>query len=236
MKFRPSGYPTGDKDRSRRSLDLKDERLWMPVNQPSRDKGVLIVMKHIKIFGLAIAAMAAMGAATSSSALAALFLASSAPGTLLGELLGGKHKFVTTAGTVECSVAHASGSITAKDTKLQLALVAYSGCEVPGIGPATVTPQADYLFHANGQVTLDNEVTIKASICTVKVPPQGPLSKVKYLNIAGPPMKIELDAEVTGITYTTSTFCPGGAKTEHNGTYAGKELVEEVGGELLFDA
>lgn len=42
----------------------------MPVNQPSRDKEQLRVMRHVKIFGLAVVAVFALGATAASSALA----------------------------------------------------------------------------------------------------------------------------------------------------------------------
>jgi hypothetical protein len=196
-------------------------------------------MKHVKIFGLALVAMAALGVASASSALAALLFHSSATGTLLAKLVGAAHKFKTSAGTVECTSANGEGAITEKLAEVQLVLVTYANCTVtePIKSGATVSP-ADYLFNANGTVKLDNTVTIKPSpeICKITVGPQS-LTGITYANIAGPPMEIEVKANVSAIHYSISGgagFC--GAEGAHtDGTYSGTEKAKEDGGEILVD-
>jgi hypothetical protein len=195
-------------------------------------------MKHLKIFGLAIVAMFALSAAAVSSASATEFHASVAPGTLLSKLVGGPHKFKTSAGTVECTSANGEGAITANLALIQLVLVHYAGCKVtaPISANADVT-LADYLFSADGTVQLDNTVTIlplSPDVCTITVGPQT-LSGITYANIAGPPMEIEVKANVSSIHYTIiggGGFCgTEGAHTD--GTYTGNELAKEDGGQIL---
>lgn len=189
-------------------------------------------MKHIKIFGLALVAVLVLSAAAVSSASAALEFESSSNGSLLGKNVG-NHKFKTSAGTVECSTATASGSITSAKTAVQAVKVEYSGCKFSIFG-ATVSP-AEYLFNAAGTATLDNTVTIVAAgFCTATVAPQGPLSKVLYKNIAGPPMELEVVAEVTGIHYVLGSGCPG-AGLHTDGTYNGTEIVKNDSGNILVN-
>jgi len=195
-------------------------------------------MLRIQIIGLAIVAALAMSAVAAGSASAALLFLSSKTGLLLGSLVGGPHKFVTESGTVECTTANADGAITSTGSEVQLALVTYGNCNVtkPLSLSATVTP-ADYLFFTNGNVTLDNTVTINAGsgLCIITVKPQS-LTGVSYKNIAGPPMELEVIAAVKNITYSQKgALCPGGEKTFTNGTYSGTELVKEDGGEILID-
>lgn len=194
-------------------------------------------MKHLKIFGLALVAMVALGATAVSSASAALlFHASVAPGKLLSQLVGGAHKFKTKAGTVECETANGEGEIKAKLTELQLVLVEYNSCKItePVNASATVS-LADYLFHTNGKVTLDNLVLIKGGGCTIDVPPQI-LGGITYGDISGPPMEIEVKANTTGIHYEVSgIFCIAEHGSFTDGTYTGTEKAKEDGGEILVD-
>lgn len=195
-------------------------------------------MKHIKIFGLALVALVALGAMSVSSASAALLLfhSSVAPGKLLAKLVGGRHKFKTGAGTVECETANGEGEIKEKLAELQLTLVKYETCKItePINASATVTP-ADYLFRANGNVTLDNTVKIEGGGCTITVAPQI-LGGITYANIAGPPMEIEVKANATGIHYVVSgTFCIAKKGLFTDGTYSGTEKAKEDGGEILVD-
>jgi len=195
-------------------------------------------MKHLKVFGLAMVAMFVLSAAAVSSASAAeLEFLASKTGLLLGELVGGPHKFATNAGTVECELAKADGSITATATLLQLAVVNYGECKVTVLNlGATITP-VHYLFHTNGNVTLDNLVLVNAGsgACLIHVAPQV-LSGITYANIAGPPMELEVKANVSNISYTLSgSFCLTATGKFANGTYKGNELTKEDGGELLID-
>lgn len=195
-------------------------------------------MKHLKIFGLALVAVMALGAMSVSSASAALLLfhASVAPGKLLAKLVGGRHKFTTTSGTVECETANGEGEITEKLSELILVLVTYGTCKItePLNVSATVSP-ADYLFHTNGNVTLMSPVKIVGGGCTITVAPQV-LSGITYNNITGPPMEVQVTANVKNIHYVVSgTFCiePKGLFTD--GTYTGTENAKEDGGEILVD-
>jgi hypothetical protein len=195
-------------------------------------------MRHLKIFGLALVAMVALGATTVSSASAALLLfhTSVAPGTLLTHLVGGPHKFKTKAGTVECENVEGEGAITQKLAELQLVLLHYNACNITSpINASATVSLADFLFHANGNVTLDNLVLIKGGGCTIDVPRQV-LSGITYDNISGPPMEIEVLANVKNISYEVSgSFCIAEHGSFTDGEYTGNERAKEDGGEILVD-
>lgn len=197
-------------------------------------------MQRIRFIGLALVAPFAFSGVATASASAHEFVASVVPGNLKGKALN-THKFKTKAGTGECKVANvveAGSKVVESPAKTQEVELEYKECEVPGLGTATVS-NAKYAFSAEltKDASLKNTVTVKASICTVTVEPvtanQG-LEKVEYANLAGPPEAIEVKSTVTGITYKTSSFCPGGAVTASDGEYTGKEKVEETGGNVKW--
>ena len=193
------------------------------------------MMKYAKILGLALTAVFVLGtiAVSSASATLLLFQATEAPGTALAKLVSGKHKFATEEGTVECEVANGEGSLKEKLLELILIVIKYEKCEVTGIKlSATVTP-ADFLFHANGDLTLDNLVKINAGggICTINVESQV-LSGVTYENASGSPMEVEVKENISSMTYEASgALCPKKGKFT-NGTYTGTGKFKEDGGEI----
>ena len=194
-------------------------------------------MRHIKAFGVALATAIVVSAVVSSAAAALEFLASGATGLLLGKLIGGPHTFTTETGIIECEVANASGTISATGTEVQLVSVTNESCKVSGLGLPAVFTRADYLFNANGTVKLDNLVKVNegSGVCVINFEPQSFGGIVKYDNITGPPMEIDVLAQFSGMAYeAVGALCPKKGKFS-DGSYKGNWQFKEDGGEYLVD-
>jgi hypothetical protein len=193
-------------------------------------------MQRLKVIVLALVAVFAISAVASATASAHEFVASK-EGNLTGKALN-THKFKTSAGTVECEIAKASGTVVAPLIKeTQLGKVKYEKCHVTFIGnpAAEVAPEVEYEFFAGETkehplvtpwVTLKNNITITipSAGCKIEVNSAGnsELKSVSYANLAGG--KLEIKATVKGITYKgTGGLC--GNKEEKNGEYTGNEEV-----------
>jgi hypothetical protein len=183
-------------------------------------------MTRVKLLCATAVAITAFGLVGVASASAHEFIASKkgtakATGT-------STQVFTTPSGAVECTKLTGTGKVKPKATT-QTETINYSGCTAFGL-EATVSA-AKYVFSANGTVKVDNTitVTIPGASCSIKVGKTGnsALKTITYTNKSG---KIEVDANVTGVTYTTTGgLCGSGGKTA---TYKGTALDELPGGTL----
>jgi hypothetical protein len=127
-------------------------------------------MRSIKMIGLAIVAVLALGAVTAASAMAAApeFEASKTGGQLTGKA-SGTQKFKTGSGaTVECKEAVPAGEVTKLLGTEQKSSVLYSECSVLSIGTATVS-LAEYTFFIKpNSVSVLNLIHITAEALGVK--------------------------------------------------------------------
>ena len=189
-------------------------------------------MQRIKLVGLALVAVCAIGVTSVASAGASNFLAS-ATGALTGKALQNQ-KFVFKAGEVVCTTIAVSGTVKTTKSETQVATVNYSGCKAFGLS-ASISA-AEYEFNANGMVKLLSNFTITATLCLVRVlgASNQLLATVKYLDTMGAGMR--LDFEVKGITSQgEGTGC--GYASESNGTYTGNfDVGLKAGGTLSWDA
>ena len=185
-------------------------------------------MQRFKPIGLTLAAMFALSAAVTATAGASTFLS-----TVTGSIKAVATQtqvFTTAAGKVECTALSATNGSAALSALTQLVVIQYSNCKAFGLA-ATVSP-AHYLFSAdNGLVTIDNQITIKATACQVTVPPQ----MVYTVKILDTPLWIIFEPNVTGITSEGSGTACTYAK-ESKGTYTGSSLVSVAGGSISWDA
>jgi hypothetical protein len=202
-------------------------------------------MIRARTLGLALAAVFAFSAVAAASAAAHEFKASKAPGELKGKQTAGaagEQIFTTPAGKVKCTEDTVTGTIKELTTKKQIATVEYRNCTLFGFAEAKVSP-AEYEFEAEpsateGKVKVLKEITVKVKViggeCEVKVPVQGPLGNVEYVNSAG---KLEVRAKVTKIKSSGVGPEISGCKDYTNnetGEYIGNNLVEEVGGTIEY--
>ncbi len=189
-------------------------------------------MQRIKLVGLALVAVCAIGVTSVASAGASNFLAS-ATGALTGKALQNQ-KFVTKAGEVVCTTIAVSGTVKTTKATTQVATVNYTGCKAFGLA-ATITP-AEYEFNANGSVKILNNIIITATACEVKVLAANntSLNTVKYVNNGGG--QLGINPAVKGIT---SEGVGAGCTyaLESKGTYEGNsDSGLKAGGTLSWDA
>jgi hypothetical protein len=180
--------------------------------------------RFAKTLGVTCAAAFALVAMTAVSASAATFTAS-ATGTLTGT--SSTNQVFTTGGggTVTCTHAHTHGTIVSTAAASQHVTVTYTNCTAFGFA-ATVSP-ATYELYANGEVDVENTITISVFGCTTTVKPQKGLKSVSYTNSAG---QIIQHSAVKNIVSTASGFpCSGGT----TGTYTGSNVIQRVGGGTL---
>ena len=183
-------------------------------------------LKKFGVLALAIFALSAIGVANAS---AAPTFTASATGSISGKATE-TQEFTINAGTVRCSTATTSGTITSTASTDQHAHVTYSGCTAfAGFVPVhNIT--ATYTFTANGKVHIVGNITITitapfGATCTVTVPGGQEVGTVTYTNKGS---NLVVTPNVTGITYKTSGgFCGAEGK---NGTYKGANEVSRVGG------
>jgi hypothetical protein len=185
-------------------------------------------LKKLAVVAVAVFALSVVGVASAS---AAQFTAS-ATGELTGKATS-TQKFTTGAGTVECTAAATSGKIVSEASPEQEVTVKYSGCKAFGFVSAEISP-ATYLFTANGEVHIQNTITISVPLggCSVTVGPQT-VKSVSFAN-AGT-SNITESSNVSGIVSKGSGGLCGGANS--TGKYVGNSEISRVGGGTLrFDA
>ncbi len=189
-------------------------------------------MRKIIITGL-FAALVAAFAAAAAPALAHEFVAKPGKGTIQDKNIG-NHVFETGGAKVECEEETSKGTVQQEKAPTNKETVLYSKCKA--FEAAATVSQAKYEFKAEGTVAIENEILVTASgpKCEVKVPTAGNqnLGQVKYNKAQGG--RIELKANVTGITSTvggSGTLCPKG--TNSTGKYVGISLVELIQGGTL---
>jgi len=187
-------------------------------------------MRSLKHFGVlaAVFALCAIGAANAQAASKFTY---SATGTLAGHATTNQ-VFTGGFGSVSCTKAASSGTITSTDFTEQEMEVNYSECKALGVASAHVSP-AKYLFTANKTIHTLNTITITVTKtlftahCTITITPQTPGGTIDYV-----PMGSTLTTiwTISGIKYHSSGGPCGSAGEHSDGTFEGTDEVERVGG------
>lgn len=147
----------------------------------------------------------------------------------------------TVAGKAQCTGAAFDGQLAEASTDLTLG-ASYSGCSAFGFVNATVKMNScEYVVDALnagppyvGGFSVDCATpgdSIKVSVpsigCTVTVPDQSGLEAVSLANEgSGSARQVTADLDVSGLTYTASSTCPGPAGTFSDGTYTGSIALQ----------
>jgi hypothetical protein len=197
------------------------------------------MIRNLKALGVALVAMAALGAVIASGA-SAQFTAAEYPASLTGNQIGGGHSFETAAGTLTCTTAHFTGTLSGKSPEVTIE-PEYTGCAVtsgPLTGaPVTVTMNGcDYLFTQSGTVTSDtaedivhlicpgsNKIQIHVytnatkhaegvSLCSYTVGPQT-IGNIHYENHTPNVITVEARASNVAITRDGSILCGAASQT-----------------------
>lgn len=179
-----------------------------------------------KVWRLTVVAMLAFSCVTAADASAASF-ASSGTGPLSGKQTVSQ-TFDTGTGSFSCTQAAISGMRTEIETEAEEIGIKYSACSYLGFVGLEVS-EARYLLGANGSLTILNTFTVRVpgAGCSITFGPQTPLGSVSYVNSSG---KIEAAFNLGGIKSKGSGGLCGGESA--SGTYAGKSLIELVGGTI----
>jgi len=215
------------------------------------------MIRCLKILGLLVVAALAMSTAIAASASAEVTITCSSyhcKGT--GSNTQGNEKFTTEAGSVECDshfVIEEDGTLIG--TGLQAASTTvtvtptYTNCKAFGFLGATVTPHScDYLFHATEKLALNvythhvdvvcrtagDAITITASTCTIDIPAQTGLTKVKTTNLADGTVTVQPEIGSITINVTKDGIgCPFSGTGLKTGSYHGDVVVSRIGGGVI---
>ncbi len=194
----------------------------------------------LKMLGLAMTAILAMCAAGGAVAQATgpFFNTVESPATVTGKKIAGEQFIKTSAGKTECTGSQWSASIIKQSTSMALKN-AYSGCMLNGEGATVEVNGCEFVLDlvstsSPPTATVDltcsgfpQEMTIKTAKCVIHIP--GKQVDLKHATFTNTPNKsipyddIDMTLAVTGIKYTTTIGCPGGAATKSDGEY--KETV-----------
>jgi hypothetical protein len=196
-----------------------------------------MMIRNLKVFGLAVVAMLAMTAVVASAASAAVEFNSEAATTNLTGTQTEQNVLTVTGGTVKCNVATFAGTQSGT-TKSELEVEPkYSGCTAFGQASHIDTNGCKYKMTAAGKVSISCgaggpivvTVGTPTVFCTVKVGAHTPANNdVDYTNegagktrdilVRATAGKIPLTAN-EGITYTSSGGICGASGS--NGAYRG---------------
>jgi len=193
------------------------------------------MIRTLKATGLALVAILALGVMAASASAAEFH--SEAATTTIDSTQTTANKFVTGAGTVECSTANYSGTQTGATAKSVTVTPSYSGCSAFGfanthveVTGCTMTLFADtsstLQCGATGHIVITP--TFFGSVCTVTIGGHQSFGKgsVEYTNIAGPPKDIRVHQKVTGIAYSvTKSGCGQAVGSYTDGTLSGTQTV-----------
>jgi hypothetical protein len=191
------------------------------------------MIKNLKVFGLAVMAVLALGAVVANAAMAEKFHSEVAATTLSGAQTS-THEFVTNAGTVTCTTAKFAGSTTTKEESSLQIKPTYETCKLSGIGiEVTVNSSAtNYKFLEptlkSGKINIiTGSIVVSGPGCTITVPTQENLGSVSYANEGtGTSRTVKVTAAVTGIHYTGSGLLCSGIGSQTNGQYKGPTSVK----------
>ena len=190
--------------------------------------------RFIKLFGVsalsALALMVVVGVASASAF--TNFNAETVPVKIKGTQTE-TAKFTTSAGTISCTNGTFEGEQTVTPSPTVTTSLSYSGCTFLGFIGVTVKPnECKYTFHASGTADVvcptGKSIEFEAAGCNVKVGSQTGLTSIGYANAGtGSGRTVTVSPNVTNITYTTNSSCPGGAGTKSTGKYEnGKTTVK----------
>lgn len=199
-------------------------------------------MRNLKIFGLALMAVLAMGVVAAGSASAADLTAEKYPTTLTGKNTGGSDVIVTTAGNVSCKTTSYHGTISGPTTKISTA-PAFGECTAFGF-PAIIDVNGCLLVFnvgagLSGDVDLScpagQSMTVTAlsagtAKCTAHLGSQSDIEGTADFSVvgSGTTREVTISASLKGLDYTHTKgsglgACAAGSAT--NGTLSAQASV-----------
>jgi len=185
-------------------------------------------LKSLVLVVVALAAFAAVGAATAS---AEEFHSETENTTLTGTQVE-NHKMTFAAGTLKCKASF-EGLVESKTSESFELTPTYSECTLAGVAAVFDRNGCTLKFTTFGfffdiKCPAGKKFEITAPGCTIDIPSQGPISTWSFVPIGSPPLvALKILIALSKIKYSqTGKACPGnlGAeeKTFENGTYNGE--------------
>jgi hypothetical protein len=199
-------------------------------------------VKPFKMLGLAVVAALALSASTASFASAKAFQSTTYPVNVKGEKTGISDHFfgIGPTATIACkTVVYTAGPFSEAKEEIEVTPT-YNNCSASGgLGAVVAMEGCKYRLNANttkvnlvcpGTSKMRLVMTNGTTECEVQIASQNGLSKIEYMNNAGPPKTITVDAFVKGIKYKVTEskgLCPlkKGAEGE-DGEYSGEVLAK----------
>lgn len=189
-----------------------------------------------KKLGLALVALAVIGAVIAPAALADEFTAEKYPVALTGKIdPGTSDLFTTTVGNVSCNGPTYTATVTGATTTVSVTPnYSAGGCSAFGATATIDTNGCTFLFHVEGGTSTTGDMDLvcpagqeftatsgsPTTKCTVHIPSQSDIGgAVKYTTVgAGTTREITVEANLTGIDYTHTKGTGLGACTSGSGT------------------
>lgn len=190
-------------------------------------------------------AVAAMGLGLGAAGASANITVSPNPQPFVGEQVG-INSFTAGDSTVECEEATFTGNTSNSSTNTIPFHADYAECTVDfglftagavvdtrsnwdlratsGSAATSVTADVNLLAPSGGGAAVT--ITV-AGICTISIPAQSNLSHVVATNVASP-TGVDVDATVSGISYTSSGLCPGVPSSGSDGAYQGQVNIPGI--------
>lgn len=182
-------------------------------------------MNAIQKLGLASMAALVLACSGVASASASQFQAEFFPVGLIGT---GNQVITTTAGTISCSTSNQKGEPTSSATWWTVK-VTNSGCTLGGAAATMEYGECEiryYTYSGLYIVCKGGVVKITSGTCVIEIGPQERESVTFNALGSGTTRRIVAVPSVTGLKYTQSSKCLGGAGTFTNGKLGGEIVLE----------
>ena len=179
------------------------------------------MLHKLKMLGVVLAAVLAMGAVVASAASANITEFTSVAGAKTETTKDGLQKFTITGQGVSCEIAEYSEGEVPSEVFTELTIApTYSSCKMEPLGVSvTITGfgagGCDFVLHASGSTDLacaaGKEVVIDAGPCTVHIPAQNGLDKTIYTTVKTlqvEALTVHVEAGNMKATHTDGFLCP----------------------------
>jgi hypothetical protein len=193
----------------------------------------------IRLLGLALLTVIAVGAVPVASAQAGTFTAGAYPATLTGAPVG-THEFTTAVGTMECAPAF-HGVQAAAAGQITVVPLYGESCSIAGLPVHVNRNGCDFRLYAGNTLGMDEvagsmeincpegnrldfEITGVMQVCHLTVPPQGVLGPITYTNRTFFD-DVDIDFNVVSVGYILDMGCPEVGPFP-NGTYVGTSTLK----------
>jgi hypothetical protein len=196
------------------------------------------MIRNLKIFAVALAAVLSMAAVAASAASATADLTAGASSGKLTATQASENVFTITPGAVKCKTVHGETPFTSATITTGEASISYSNCSAFGFLSATITMNACTVHGEGGAEAktlvgkivcpVGQEITVSTFGCVVHIPSQTVAGHTVATGAGGTPADVTTTTTWEGMKYTETAGCPNvsATATTNNGTYTGQLTVK----------